>query len=79
MELKDLTPELVATGFSSFRYKGVFIDIPRLTTSVTDNGWIGPDHPGKATAAWGEEMLRTVADYLADFIEEFRKVALPVR
>jgi len=78
MRLKDLSPKLVATGFSSFRYKGVSIDIPRLTPSVTDNGWIGPDHPENATVAWGEEMLRTVADYIADFIEEFRKVALPV-
>lgn len=79
MKLKDLSPELVATGFSSVRFKGVSVDIPRLTPSVTDNGWIGPDHPENATVAWGEEMLRTTADYIVDFIEAFRKVKLPLR
>ena len=43
---------------------------------VTDNGWIGPDHPKKATVEWGQEMLQTCADYIVDFAEEFKKVDL---
>jgi creatinine amidohydrolase len=77
MKLKDVSKDLVATGFTSVRFKGVEINIPRLTPSVTDNGWIGPDHPKNATAEWGKEMLQTTADYIADFIEEFKKVDLP--
>lgn len=78
LALKDLSPALVSTGFNSVRYKGVEVAIPRLTNSVTDNGWIGPDHPAAATREWGLQMLSTTADYIVDFIEEFRKIPLPV-
>lgn len=74
MMLRNVSDTLVATGFASVRYKGVEVNIPRLTPSVTHNGWIGPDHPETATEAWGKEMLSTTADYIADFMEEFKKV-----
>ncbi len=74
--LKDISENLKATGFTSISYKGVTINIPRSTTNVTDNGWIGDDHPTTATEAWGKEMLQTTADYIVDFIEEFKKVEL---
>ncbi len=76
MVLKDVSPELVATGFNSVRFKGVELVIPRLTPSVTDNGWIGPDHPENATEEWGKEMLETTAAYVADFIDAFKRVNL---
>ena len=29
-----------------------------------------------ATVEWGNEMLKTCADYIVDFMEEFKKVDL---
>ena len=46
-------------------------------TEITDNGWIGPDHPKNATEAWGKEMLSACADYIVDFLRAFRSVPLP--
>ena len=76
LKLFDLTENLKATGFRSVQYKGVSVDIIRSTRHVTDSGWIGPDHPNTATEAWGREMLQTTADYIVDFMEEFKKVQL---
>ncbi|MBQ3126401.1 MAG: creatininase family protein [Clostridia bacterium] len=74
--LRNLTSEIRSTGMSTVRYKGVEINIPRLTASVTNNGWIGPDHPDTATVQWGKEMLQSTADFIVDFIEEFKKIDL---
>ena len=73
---KDLSENLKTTGFRSVEYKGVSVDILRSTPHVTDSGWIGPDHPSTATEEWGREMLETTANYIADFMEEFKKVTL---
>ena len=64
------------SGFCSVEFKGVNVDIIRNTPHVTDNGWIGPDHPNTATEEWGKEMLETTANYIVDFMEEFKKVKL---
>ena len=74
----DLTGELHTTGFSSVQYNGVTVEIPRLTNTVTDSGWIGPDHPRTATEEWGREMLEATAAYIADFIEAFKKAPLSI-
>jgi len=76
LKLFDLSDELKATGFRSVAYKGVSVEIMRSTPRVTDSGWIGQDHPGTATEAWGKKMLRASADYIADFMEAFKKVKL---
>ena len=76
LKLFDLTDNLKATGFRSVQYKGVSVEIMRSTPPVTDSGWIGPDHPSTATEEWGREMLQTTADYIVDFMEEFKKVKL---
>lgn len=76
LRLKDVSGELEATGFHSVRYKGVSVDIPRPAMAVTDNGWIGPDHPDTATEAWGREMLQATEDYIADFLGAFQRVKL---
>lgn len=72
----DISDEIITTGFTSAKFKGVEINIPRIVKSVTDNGWIGPDHPTNATVEWGKEMLQTTADYIADFIESFKQLTL---
>ena len=76
LEMTNLTENLVATGFRTVRFKGVEIEILRNTPKVTDNGWIGPDHPSTATEEWGKEMLETTANYIVDFMEELKKVKL---
>ena len=50
--------------------------IVRNTPNVTENGWIGPDHPNTATVEWGNEMLQTTADYIVDLIEELKTIKL---
>ena len=74
LKLFDLNENLKATGFRSVEYKGVSIEVIRSTPKVTDSGWIGPDHPNTATPEWGREMLQKTADYIVDFLEEFKKV-----
>lgn len=76
LKLKDINDNLTATGFRSVRFKGVEIEILRPTPEVTDNGWIGPDHPNTATVEWGIEMLNNTADYIVDLIEELKQVKL---
>lgn len=76
LEFNDLSDELKTTGFRSVQFKGVNVEILRHTTAVTDNGWVGPDHPSTATEEWGREMLQTTADYIVDFMEAFKKVKL---
>ena len=73
---KHLTPEIESTGFQSVKYKGVSLEVVRRIDHITDSGWIGPDNPKYATEEWGKEMLDSCADYIADFIEEFKKVQL---
>ena len=76
LEMKDVSGNLKAAGFNNVEFKGVTVTIPRLTDHVTDNGWIGPDHPKYATEEWGKTMLQSFADYMVSFLKEFAKVGL---
>lgn len=78
MELKnDIGENMVTTGFRSVKYKGVTVQFPRFVKEYAGNGWIGPDHPEKATPEWGREMLQATADYIVDFMQEMKKLKLP--
>ena len=79
MKLKPVSDEIESTGFKSVRFKGVEIPMPRPVTDISDNGWIGPDHPNTATEAWGNDMLAACAQYIAEFMAAFRRVPLPER
>lgn len=76
LKMKDVNENITAIGFRSAKFKGVENAILRSTPNVTDNGWIGPDYPNTATEEWGIEMIRTTANYIVEFIEEFKKVKL---
>ena len=77
MELiNDLGDQFPTIGFDQIEFKGVGIPIPREVTRYTSNGWIGPDDPKDATAAWGQEMLTAVADYIGDFIKNLPRMVL---
>ena len=79
MKLKPVSDEIESTGFKSVRFKGVEIPMPRPVTDISDNGWIGPDHPNTATEEWGKDMLAACAQYIAEFMAAFRRVPLPER
>lgn len=72
----DVSDGLPTAGFKAVKFKGVEIPMPRRVTRFSKNGWIGPDHPSKAAEGWGKEMLQATADYIVDFMEEFKKVQL---
>jgi len=74
--LKDLSSEIKGAGFNTVKYKGITVTVPRLTNNVTDNGWIGPDHPKFATEEWGNNMLNAFTEFMLDFVDEFNKVEL---
>ncbi|MCR5794334.1 MAG: creatininase family protein [Solobacterium sp.] len=76
LSLKELSEDLPFSTMAHVRYKGVDIPVRRFTTDVSDNGWVGPDHPKYATAEWGEKMIEASASYIADFIEVLKKVQL---
>ncbi len=77
MELMPVSEEIESTGFKTVRFQGVEVPMTRPVTAISDNGWIGPDHPKYATEAWGQEMLEACAKYIVDFMEAFRRVPLP--
>lgn len=75
--INDISPDMPTTGWGSVNYKGATVVIPRENRHYMGNGWYGTDHPETATKEWGDAMLRTMADYIADFAADFEKVALP--
>ena len=72
----DLTQQMKVISPSIINFGGGTVIVPRNVQSTTKNGWFGPDHPENATVEWGIKMLSTFADYLCDFIEEFKKVSV---
>lgn len=74
--VNDLGAEIPTIHFCTVKYKGVSVEVPRPTSYITNNGWIGPDHPRTASAQWGEEMLTAVANWMVDFIQAFAKAPL---
>lgn len=73
----DIDPAMPVTGWDKVNFSGASVVIPRPAVCYNKNGWLGPDEPFKATKAWGDEMVETMADYTARFVEAFEKVALP--
>lgn len=79
--VNDVSEDLPSFSWTSVKFQGGSIVIPRPIKSITDNGWLahgmGIDPPTKATREWGVEMLDTMADYLIDFAKVFAKAELP--
>lgn len=77
----DLGDALPYDAWTNIRYKGVSVSVPRAIRAITDNGWLvhsfKGDVPTRATPEWGNAMLDAVADYIADFGEQFAKAPLP--
>lgn len=75
-DITDVTPEIKACTLKMSEFRGIPVTIPRDSRPICNNGWVGPDPIDKATAEWGEEMLNTIADYIAEFTVEFSKASL---
>lgn len=76
MTFNNISDNLPQTGFYSVDFKGIEMDVPRKIKTITNNGWIGPDHPSKASLEWGIEMINTTSDFIAEYINEFSKIEL---
>jgi len=76
MNIRESSPNLKTVTFMTQEFKGVKVSIPRMVSEMTDNGWRGPDHPKYATKEWGTEMLNSYADFLVEYLEEFKKLPL---
>ncbi|MBR2835149.1 MAG: creatininase family protein [Coriobacteriales bacterium] len=75
--INDLGPAFKTVHYDSVEFEGVRVQVSRPLEDYSQNGWIGPDHPKDASAAWGEEMLNTVANWLVHFITAFEALELP--
>ncbi len=77
MELKnDLGEGLPTAGFDRVKFKEISVLMPRMCERYVGNGWIGPDPPETATQEWGKEMLAATADFIVEFMEEFKKAEI---
>lgn len=84
---RSLTPALHLDNLGVVNFKGHTMRINGVMTDVTETGdmlEIGESaaqsydiEPTSASAEMGNKILDTLADYLAEFIEEFRKVKFP--
>lgn len=77
----DLGDALPYDAWTTIRFKGAAVTVPREVKDITDNGWLvhsfKGDIPTRATEAWGREMLTAMAEYIAEFGIEFGKTPLP--
>lgn len=84
---RSLTPALHMDNLGVVRFKDHTLKINGVMTDVTVTGdmlEVGESaaqnydiEPTIATAEMGNKILNSLADYLAEFIEEFRKVKFP--
>jgi len=84
---RSLTPNLHLDNLGVVNFKGHTLQINGVMTDVTFTGdmlEIGESsaqnydiEPTSANAEMGEKILESLADYLAEFVEEFRKVKFP--
>ena len=77
----DLSEELPSASWTSVRFRGASVSVPRKIKAITDNGWLEHgmafDPPTKASREWGMEMLDAMADYVVDFAGAFCRAKLP--
>jgi creatinine amidohydrolase len=84
---KTLTDTISLDNLDAAKFREGKLTVNLVMSDITDNGSMVEYgltaaksydvHPSSATAEMGEAMLTGLADYLADFVEEFRKVKLP--
>ncbi len=77
--VNDLGDELPTYQWTTVKFGGSTITIPRPIKNTTDNGWneysLTTDRPPKADPKWGTEMVNAMADYVKEFVPAFEKVS----
>ena len=76
MNAKSPSENTTAQYIQVINFKGGSIHLNRETQENAPSGWFGPYDPKDATKEEGDDMLRIAAEYIADFIPEFRKFKL---
>jgi len=76
LSFKDISETLPQHGFYDVLFKGQEMMVPRKISHIAEDGWIGPDHPSRATVKWGQEMLTETALFIIDYIETFRMIEI---
>jgi len=84
---KPLTGKIALDDLRAARFRGGHLAVNLIMTDISDNGAMmeygmtaAKDYtipPSVATKEMGEKIYEGLADYLADFIREFRQVKLP--
>jgi len=84
---KPLTDKIALDNLNVARFRNGTLTVNMIMTDITDTGGMMEYgltaaksydiQPSQATKEMGETILNGLADYLADFVEEFRKVKLP--
>ena len=72
--MANISDQIKVTGLKTVSFKDIEVIVPRDVGDISDNGWVGPDHPKLATKEWGNEMLIKISDYIVEFIEAFKDV-----
>ena len=85
----NLTDELVLNDIRDCRFKGAPVHVGLRTRDYTETGDMiefghnpDVDHsipPTKGSSERGEEILEAVAEYISDFIEEFKSASIPFK
>ena len=68
------TEEISAKYIQAIHFRGGTIRLARDTRELAPSGWFGPGDPRGSTRAHGEAMLEVCAEYIRDFLAEFRNL-----
>lgn len=61
-----------AASIQTVAFRGGVVRLPRATKENAPNGWFGPLDPADSTRELGEEMMQAAAEYIREFLQEFR-------
>lgn len=68
------TGEIKAQYIQMVNFRGGSVRMARDTKEIAPSGWFGPKDPRGSTKAFGQSMLEVCEDFIAGFIEEYRKL-----
>lgn len=78
---EDITPinpteKLKASYIQAVSFNGGIVKIPRNTEEIAPQGWFGPISPKESSVEFGREALKCAAEFIEEFIEEYKKMEL---
>lgn len=61
-----------AASIQTVAFRDGVVRLPRATKENAPHGWFGPLDPADSTRELGEEMMQAAAEYIREFLQEFR-------